>query len=216
MTLPALSLHLLSAPGREAILAGTLASWAGTDFGETRPRLHLDTATSGHPSQRIPAAWHAMLRAALAADRLPYLLLLEDDLAFVRQLRAALLRWPPLCHGGIATFASLYDPGLPASVPPTAAVLARTHFPADPVHFLGAQALLLARPFAEWAVERFAQRGGVHSRRLTALAGEYAPGAPLPVHRPSLIEHTATHSAWGTRLHRASHFDPAWVEKPPA
>lgn len=112
-----LSLHLLSAPGREAILARTLASWARTDFGETGPRLHLDTAT----------------------------------------------------------FASLYDPGLPASVPPTAALLARTYFPADPVHFFG---------------------------------------APLPVHRPTLIEHTATLSAWGTRLHHASQFDPEWVEKP--
>ena len=59
-------------------------------------------------------------------------------------------------------------------------------------------------------MERFAQRGGVQSRRLVALAGEFAPGAPLPVHRPSLVEHTATLSAWGARLHRACNFDPAW------
>ena len=87
-------------------------------------------------------------------------------------------------------------------------------FPADPVHFFGAQALLLARPFAAWAVANFARFGGMQSRRLVALAGEFAPGAPLYVHRPSLIEHTATVSAWGTRLHHACNFDAEWVESP--
>ncbi len=208
------SLHLLSAPGREAILAGTLASWAATDWGETRPRLHFDTATAGPAHERIPAAWLAMLRAALAADDAPHLLLLEDDLDFAHHLRHALLHWPPLTTGTIATFASLYDPGLPASPPHTAADAHRTYFPAHPRYFFGAQALLLTRPFAAWAVARFAQHGGPQSRRLIALAGEFAPGAPIPVHRPSLIQHTARTSAWGARLHRAPHFDPAW--RPPA
>lgn len=89
-----------------------------------------------------------------------------------------------------------------------------TSFPADPVHFFGALALLLARPFAEWAVANFARYGGMQSRRLVALAGAFAPGAPIPVHRPSLVEHTATVSAWGTRLHQACNFDPDWLASP--
>ena len=161
-----------------------------------------------------------MLRRAVA-DAGPGerpLLLCEDDLAFARHLRAALLAWPPVRERSLVTFGSLYDPGLPAVRPAggfTAAHRQRsaTHFAADPVHFFGAQALVLARPFVRWAAAHWEEVGGVQSRRLVVLAQRFAPGAAIPVHRPSLVQHTATHSAWGTRLHHAPQFDPEW--RPP-
>jgi hypothetical protein len=187
--------HLLTAPGREAILAGTLGSWDDTDW-PARPVIHLDRGRADTPAQqRIPAAWGAMLRAALdAGEPGPHLLLCEDDLAFARHLRAALLAWPPLREGRLVTFGSLYDP----------------------VHFFGAQALVLARPFARWAAAHWEEVGGVQSRRLVALAQRFAPGAAIPVHRPSLVQHTAILSSWGTRLHRAPLFDPDWRPPVPA
>ena len=106
------AVHLLTAPGRAALLAGTLASWDRGDWGG-RPVIHVDAGRAATAAERIPAAWCAMLRAALAAGDSAHLLLLEDDLAFVPGLRAALLAWPPLAEGRIATLASLYDPGLP-------------------------------------------------------------------------------------------------------
>ncbi len=209
--MPPVSLHLLSAPGREAVLAGTLASWAATDWGETRPRLHLDAATTGPAHARIPAAWLAMLRAALAdadADHAPHLLLLEDDLAFHPRLRAALLGWPPLHEGRIATLASLYNPGLPRVAGTTPEARA---FAAAPLRFTGAQALLLTRPFARHVVAEWESVGGMQSQRLAQLSARDFPAAPLWVHRPSLVQHTATHSAWSAPLHRAPDFNPAWL-----
>ena len=51
----------------------------------------------------------------------------------------------------------------------------------------------------------------MQSRRLAGLAARDFPAAPIWVHRPSLIQHTATASFWGARLHRAKDFDPGWM-----
>ena len=200
------AVHLLTAPGREAILAGTLASWDAADWG-VRPVIHRDEGRAATAAERIPAAWCAMLRAALAAGAGAHLLLLEDDLAFHPRLAARLAAWEPLRAGAVATFASLYNPGIRplAGARPAFAGC----FVADPRAVSGAQALVLARAFGERAVACWADFAGLPtSFRLALLAARDFPGAPLYYHAPSLVQHTATFSAWGAALHRAEDFDP--------
>ena len=218
-----IAVFMLSARGREGILAGTLASWDATDWGG-RPRLVLDPAPEPAvppvSQQRMQAAWRSLLAAAVdfasssssfsssfsqpERDGEPFLLLLEDDLAFARHLRAALRAWPPL--RALGPFASLYDPGIPGVG--TAWPAARA---AKPAGIQGAQALLLRPDFARHALRHWEEMGGhVPSRRFALLAARDFPGEPLYYHRPSLIQHTATLSAWGAPLHRAKDFEEHW------
>ena len=153
------------------------------------------------------AAWRTLLATAIAgAGENRTLLLLEDDLACARHLRAALRAWPPLRPGALGPFASLYDPGIPArdTAWPTAG-------DAPPAGIQGAQALLLRPDFARHALAHWEDMGGhVPSRRLALLAARDFPGQPLYYHRPALLQHTATLSAWGAALHRAPGFDEHW------
>ena len=49
----------------------------------------------------------------------------------------------------------------------------------------------------------------MQSARLATLSAQYAPGAPIYYHTPSLVEHTGVQSAWGAAYHRAVDFGAA-------
>ena len=102
---------------------------------------------------------------------------------------------------GIRTFGSLFLPAhiVPRGTPgPDADTLL---LPTGGV--LGAQALLLATPFARYAAEHWPVNGGPTSARLAALAEAYAPGGRIPYRRPSLIEHASPASSWAGIVYRA-------------
>ena len=200
------SLWLLTAPGRNRILAATLRSLRQSDC--PPPRIFTDPGDPGLPAvQRILLAFHAMLTTAVRESDAPWLLCMEDDIAVSRHLLHNLTAWPPLKHGRIRTFASLYNATLPRA-PHTRP--ARTWFRADPRYYFSGQALLIARPFALHALAQWDTVTGMQCRRLAAIAARDFPDAPLYVHRPSLIQHTATTSGWNAPLHTAPDFDPDW------
>ena len=146
-----------------------------------------------------------MLTAAVAESAAPWLLCLEDDIAIHPRLLHHLTLWPPFYQGRIRTFASLYNPTLPRAPGRPG----RTWHRADPRFFYGAQALLIARPFALHALKNWHTVIGMQSQRLAALATRDFPDTPIFVHRPSLVQHVATHSSWGLPLHRAADFESA-------
>lgn len=202
MSPASISLWLLTAPRRARILAGTLRSFQLSDC----PPPNVFTDPGGPPMpplQRMVRAFRALLTAAVEASSAPWLLCCEDDIAVSPRLWQNLHAWPPLRRGRIRTFASLYNPSLP-SAPGTRP--ARTWFRADPRYFMGAQALLIARPFALHALRQWDTVTGGQCVRLAALHACHFPGAPLYVHRPSLVQHTATRSGWGGPLHTAPDF----------
>jgi len=193
---------LLTAPRRGRILRAALRSIARSDL----PPPHIFTDPGGPPlppALRVVRAWRAMLAEAVHTTRSPWLLCLEDDIAVHPRLWQLLHRWPPFRQGRIRTFASLYNPSLPCA-PGTRP--ARHWLRADPRHFFGAQALLIARPFARLALTHWDTVPGMQSHRLAILAARHFPGAPLYVHRPSLVQHTGTASTWGAPRHTAPDF----------
>lgn len=149
-------------------------------------------------------AFRALLTAALRATRSPYLLLLEDDIAVHPRIWQRLNEWLPFRRGRIETFASLYNPSLPCA-PGTRP--ARAWLRADPRFLYGAQALLIARPFARHALLKWDTVRGMQSQRLAAISARDFPAAPLYIHRPSLVQHCATTSTWGLPLHTAPDFE---------
>ncbi len=202
---------MLSCAEREAVRAATLERWAGTDWG-VAPRVHLDAGEAAGPwgqaarAGRIVAAYGALLAAAVAGCRAEWLLVLEDDLAFAPHLRAALAEWPPL-RDPRCVLASLYNPHLaPAPAEPGAeGATGPTWFTARRETFTGAQALLFRPAEVARALARWATVPGMQSARLARLLT--AEGGRICVHRPSLVQHVATDSAWGARLHTAGDFD---------
>lgn len=199
---PAVSVWLLTAPHRRAILRRAQRSLAASDL----PPPHIFTDPGGPPlppDQRIVRAFRAMLTAALHHSRAPWLLCLEDDIAVHPRIWAHLHDWLPFRRGRIHTFATLYNPSLPAA-PGTRP--ARHWLRAHPRFLYGAQALLIARPFALHALQHWDSAAGMQSRRLAALSARNFPHAPLYVHRPSLVQHCATVSTWGLALHTAPDF----------
>ncbi len=125
---PSIHLWLLTAPGRSRILASTLRSLRQSDC--PPPLLFTDAGDRALPAaQRILLAFHAMLTAAVRESDAAWLLCMEDDIAVSRHLLHNITAWPPLNHGRIRTFASLYNATLiraPRTRP------ARTWFRADP------------------------------------------------------------------------------------
>ena len=207
--MPPLSLWLLTAPGRARILDGTLRNFAQSDC--PPPRVFTDPGGPPVPPlQCLVRAFHDMLTAAVAATTTPWLLCCEDDIAVSHHLLHNLSAWPPLRTGRLCTFASLYNPSLPCA-PGTRP--ARTWLRTDPRYFMGAQALVIARPFARQVLEKWDTVAGGQCRRLAALHARHYPRAPLYVHRPSLVQHTATSSGWGGPLHTALDFDADWREE---
>ena len=92
ISLPA---YMLTAAGREEILAGTLARWAAAGGGEA-PAIHYDPTPRGRTAiSRIMGGWRSLLKHAAWKSGSKYVLLLEDDLDFVPGFRERMAGWKP-------------------------------------------------------------------------------------------------------------------------
>lgn len=210
MALP--KVHLLTCQQRKQSCLDTLLRFSRTGW-PADPCVHVDYApldeaevwgTSAR-APRLPNAFAQMLREALAVpgDEREWLLFLEDDLDFHPRLAAHVASWSAL-QDRECVVASLFNPSIRANAnfPPTARA-----FAAQPAAFLGAQALLVRRGTAAAALAAWAGLSGMTSQRLAQMSGEYRP---LWIHKPSLVQHVAEDSSWGTRVQKALDFNPAW------
>ncbi|HEX5177594.1 MAG TPA: hypothetical protein VFV83_11215 [Chthoniobacteraceae bacterium] len=183
-----------------------MTNLAASDWGES-PRIHVDIA-SGPPSrERVAAAYGEMLRVAaeIPAD---YTLLLEDDIEVNRHLRHNLLHWNPLREAKLI-LGSLYNPDV-AHLPgyrPDAEADEQPSFVAEIRSVLGAQAVILSRAFLNYAVVHWYDAGAGQNRRLVRLASGFGP---MQYHTPSLVQHIAIESLYGSELATARDFDPDW------
>src|SRR5262245_48858844 len=109
-------MFMLTAPGREAIAAGTLQSWAAAGGGEP-PVLHIDPTPRQAPAiSRIMGGWRSLLERAAAESTDGHWLCFEDDLHFAPGFMARIAAWPPLVDGRLRAFGSFFNPGvLPAA-----------------------------------------------------------------------------------------------------
>jgi hypothetical protein len=216
--MPLPQLHLLTCAPRKQSCMDTLLRLAHTDW-PVKPRVHVDSGTetaaatwgTSARAPRLTEAFATMLRTVLAAPgpEQEWLLFLEDDLDFHPQLAAHVGVWQPLWDPACA-FASLFNPSLrrlaiPYPLPHS--------FAADPAGFLGAQALLLRRASVRTVLQQWPTLTGMTSQRLAKLFGARGP---IWVHDPSLVQHVAEDSSWGTRVQKALDFNPAWKPKKPA
>lgn len=196
------SIHLLTCAGREASLADTLASWAACDWGAETPRVLFNTEPGADAGQRVFNGFVSILKTALAGDA-DYFLLLEDDIAFAKNIRAAIERWSPVVEGKIGC-AHFYDPGLPM----TAHDAARHFKVADSWGVFGSQARLFTRECAEWLMPRYTLGAEHHDQQTARLV---ALRWPLYYHAPSLVQHTGRVSTWGDGdFHFARDFVESW------
>lgn len=183
----------------------TLDSVARSDWGD-EPVLCLDDADGRDAGARQTEGYRRVLER-IARERPPYAVVLEDDVAVNRHLRANLAAWPPVAEGGRALLATLYNPNLRA-LPGAPAVA--DGFVADPESVYGSQAFLLTPEVADFALAHWDEVPALQDIRLSRLAARMDPHAVL-VHAPSLAEHAgarvSTHS--GT-VHTAIDFDPWW------
>ena len=194
--------YVLTCPGREPVLAQTLANLAATDW-DDEARVVGDTSSHKRRQARQEEGALRLLKHA-RDDEAQFVLFLEDDLEFNRHLRHNLDEWPPLREAGRGhLFASLYNPS----------VLARwrdreqASFAAEPECVYGSQAIVLSRETVRHVIAHWAEVPGMQDIKLSRLA---APLCPLLYHTPSLVQHVGVASTWGGPYHQAIDYDADW------
>lgn len=200
---PRFRAHILTCPERKEAVQRTLASLAASDWGES-PHLHVDLGVGPPSRARVANACRQMLR--FAAEESPdFTLLLEDDVSVCRHLRYNLLAWEPVSCGALR-LGSLYSaevahlPGYESDSGDEASFVTSSRT------VLGGQALLLSRDFLQHAAAHW-EPTGLQNRVLVRLASAMGP---LHYHSPSLVQHVAHESLWGTALPTARDFDSHW------
>jgi ADP-heptose:LPS heptosyltransferase len=211
---PTLAAWMITCSERDRVRQLTLDDLAATDWGDTPIHVLVDPEPLG-PSpvvararageekmQRIGRQVLHALQQFLdhSAD---YLLLLEDDLIFNRNLRHNILRWRPVLSGEV-TLAGLYNAGFHEL-----AYDIRGHAVAvAPESAFGSQAFLISRAAVEHTVRAWNTSTVAPDLRLIALSAQLQH--PLFYHSPSLVQHRDVPSTWGGRPHFARDFDSNW------
>lgn len=201
--------YMLSCAERDAVRRATLERLARTDWsGEVV--VVLDEAVAERPQDRQEQTAKRLLEQA-AADRVDFLLFLEDDLDFNAHLAHNLARWHPL-HAADPEghlMASLYDPGVAA----VAWDHERAFSIAHPELVYGSQAYLLSRATIGVVLAGWQSVPGMQDIKISRLA---AAAGPIHYHRPSLVQHVAAPSTWSGPQHWAEDFSPSWRAPEPS
>jgi len=198
-----LAAYIVTCAERRAVLEGTLARFRGTDWGSD-PELQIDDGAATNKLARIHATWLKVLDK-VAAGSADVALILEDDLDFNRHLRHNLSAWPPLRarDGNVPFFGSIYNPDRPALWRRAG----QSFFIVNPQQMWGAQAVLISRATAGYALEHWGEEQGAADLRMPRLGARLAP---VYLHAPSLVQHVGEASTWGGPFHTASDFDRGW------
>jgi len=193
---------MISCPKRERLREQTLSSLQQTDWGKRPVLVQVDAERRGNPKESQTICAFAALQAGLATDA-DYLLFLEDDLQFNRQLWHNLQSWPPLRDRRLG-LGGLYNPGLREL-----ACDAATHSRIISASCIfGSQAFLLSRKTLRYILKNWNRVKGMQDIRISRLAGRL--GVPILYHAPSLVQHVGKESVSGGWFHQAGDFDPDW------
>jgi hypothetical protein len=195
--------YMLSCVSRDAVRAATLKRLASTDWSGDVVVV-LDESVAERPQERQEQTARRLLEQA-AADRVGFVLFLEDDLEFNVHLEHNLTHWEPLRAAGPDghLMASLYDPGVAAISWDRERAFSIAH----PELVYGSQAFLLSRATVDVVLAGWDSLPGMQDIKISRLA---AAVGPIHYHRPSLVQHVAGPSTWGGPSHRAEDFSPAW------
>ncbi|HYH79684.1 MAG TPA: class I SAM-dependent methyltransferase [Longimicrobium sp.] len=189
------------------VVQGTLASIARSDWGD-EPVVHLDDDDGGGGADaktRQTSNYRRVLER-IARERPPCALVLEDDVAVNRHLRANLAAWQPVREGRLF-LGSLYNPNL---TPLPGAPAVEDGFVADPGSVYGSQAFLVTPELADFCLAHWGEVPALQDIKMSRLAARIDPHAVV-VHQPSLVEHAgAALSTHGGAQHTAVDFDPWW------
>ncbi|HUG14769.1 MAG TPA: glycosyltransferase [Thermomicrobiales bacterium] len=198
---------MLTCEERAAVRRLTLLEFALTDWPD-QVQVAIDPARDEAPHARLSGACHALLQHAAAAGH-DHVLILEDDLAFNRNLFHNLQSWPALRAAGEHFFGTLFHAGhrqVRSDVAPGFAE-------ADPLKVHGSLAFVMSRGMLAYALEHWHAIDAPPDLKLPRLA---ARRGPVYDHVPSLVQHVGGKSMASDDFHRAEDFDPLWKAGQPA
>jgi ADP-heptose:LPS heptosyltransferase len=193
---------MISCRERDELRRRTLENLAKTDWGDMPLHIHFDSPADGTPFQRQVQSSRLALKKSLDY-RADYILFLEDDLDFNRNIRHNLCNWIPVRRRAV-TLGSLYNP----RIRERACDLGSNVRIVDPNLAFGSQALLLSREIVDYVVRRWDDVPGGQDVKIARLVGRLRK--PVFYHAPSLVQHVGAVSTWGGGFHQASDFDPVW------
>jgi hypothetical protein len=204
----AIRCFLYSCTQRQKLRHATIKNLASTDWGSS-PIVELDESSHKYPLQRQLELARRTLRRAVHEvmnEGDEFILLLEDDQTFNRNLRHNLRQWDPIRRlaRGQHFFATLYNPGLTfLKLSPE-----KAYGEVSPPSFMGSQALLVSRCTAHFLLTFWGtQSSTCVDRRFAQLASKVCP---LLCHVPSLVQHVGTISTWGGPFHHSPDYDENW------
>jgi ADP-heptose:LPS heptosyltransferase len=199
---PAICAVLVSSAGRDSIRRTTIANLARTDWQELPLIVECNFSSA---VEQIDAQADCALRALKAglSRACDYVLYLEDDLEFNRNLRHNLCRWKPLRNGSV-TVAGLFNPGC---VERACDLEGQARIVAPPAIF-GSPALIISRPAAQYIVRNWRRMDGTHARRIGVLAGRFR--TPIFFHAPSLAQRVQANGYGNGTAYRAVDFQRHW------
>lgn len=204
--MPDLRCYVLTCGARVAagVTRATLDSILRSDWGDP-PVVCVDEAVGGDPKANQTENYRRVLER-VAADRPDYALVLEDDVAVSRHLRANLEQWEPVRDGRAPLLGILYNPTLAprADAPPV-----QDGFVVDAGSVYGSQAFLITPDVADYCLQHWLDVPALQDIKMSRLAARMDPHA-LVVHTPSLVEHVESGSTHGAGHHTAADFDPWW------
>ena len=193
---------IITCHGREGLLAATLESWSKTDFLDT-PLVEVDTGLGERRDRQTLNSYNALCRALVEwPGEVDFVLFMEDDLQFNRNLKRNLSSWVPLLDSLNSRskyfFGSLYNPNVrELSVHPD-------YFIADPTAVYGSQCFILSATMVREIVNQWEDEIGMQDIKMSRLAARYGS---IYYHRPSLVQHVGTESTWGGGFHQCKDFE---------
>ncbi|OWK46607.1 hypothetical protein [Fimbriiglobus ruber] len=196
---PTFELHVLTCPGREAVLEETLASIARSDW-HAVPTVHRDAHNLPDRRASMTKAARDLLTTAARGDS-DYVLFFEDDVIVNRFLRHNLTKWNPI-RWDFLLLGSLYQGG--GEDRPDCGF---TLYPAELLG--GSQAIIIARRFLPTVLELWNTHGDVMQdlRMYRTLEGIFPQ---VMVHEPHLVQHRPVASTWDGRPHQSTSFNEDW------
>lgn len=199
---PTIKLCMISCASRAEVRAKTLASLAGSDWGEEPAVLQIDASNAPTPQARQTETAFLALQNSLAIG-CEFLVFVEDDVEFNRHLRRNLSVWKPLLEGKVSV-AGLYNPNLK----PLACHGSENFTLVSPSSVFGSQGFVISEHALKFIVQNWESVEGMTDIRISRLAGRLQDA--LYYHTPSLVQHVGRTSVWGGHFHSARDFRRDW------